>query len=120
MNYFSKRLQSFIPAINGIRLVFKEANFKIHVTVFLMVLILSFLLDVSKIEFIILLIFSCMVFCAEALNTSVEKLGDAITMDHDEHIKIAKDIGAGAVLICSIFAITVGLYIFIPKLLSFI
>jgi diacylglycerol kinase len=81
---------------------------------------LAFLLEVNKIELIILLIFSCIVFCTEALNTSIEKLGDAITLDDNEQIKFAKDIGAAAALISAFFSFIVGLWIFLPKIFKII
>jgi diacylglycerol kinase len=42
---------------------------------------------------------------------------DAVTLEHNEHIKLAKDVSAGAVLISAILAVIIGLIIFIPKIL---
>jgi diacylglycerol kinase len=50
------------------------------------------------------------------LNTSVEKICDAVTKEHNEHIKLSKDVAAAAVLISSLVALIVGSSIFLPKL----
>ena len=58
-----------------------------------------------------------MVMLAEMINTSLEFMADAVTLEHNENIKMAKDVAAGAVLITSIFAAVIGMFIFIPKII---
>ena len=57
------------------------------------------------------------VVTAETLNTSVEKLCD-FTQKHTNHlIRVIKDMAAGAVLICAVFAALVGIVVlFRPEL----
>jgi len=59
-----------------------------------------------------------LVLIAELANTAIEYLGDAISEEFNDHIKNAKDIGAGAVLMAAIIAIIIACLIFIPKLTS--
>ena len=47
----------------------------------------------------------------------MELLADRITSAQDDAIGKAKDVAAGAVLLCVIFAALVGLLIFVPKIL---
>ena len=61
-----------------------------------------------------------MVLAAEAVNSSIEALCDLVSPGYNEAIKKAKDLAAGAVLILAIAAATVGLIIFIPKILALI
>jgi diacylglycerol kinase len=57
-----------------------------------------------------------MVWLAEALNTAIERLSDAVTLEPNENIGYAKDVAAGAVLVAIAFSIMIGLMIFIPRL----
>ena len=58
-----------------------------------------------------------MVICSEMINTSLEEMVNLITNEHRKEAKIAKDVAAGMVLIASIGAIIVGLFIFTPYIL---
>ena len=55
---------------------------------------------------------------SEMMNHAIEKLCDKVNPEWDDKIKIIKDVSAGMVLICSIFAATTGLIIFIPRILK--
>jgi diacylglycerol kinase len=57
-----------------------------------------------------------MVFAAEFLNTSIEAVVDLASPDHHPLAKIAKDVGAAAVLVAALAAILVGLLILGPPL----
>jgi diacylglycerol kinase (ATP) len=54
---------------------------------------------------------------AEALNTAIERLADAVTLEPNENIGYAKDVAAGAVLAASIISVVIGLTIFLPRLI---
>ncbi len=109
----SKLLKSFNLAITGIFSAIKsERNMKIHIIAALLVLILSFFFKLTQSEFLFIALAVVLVFITEIINTSIEKLGDAITKEHHEIIKIAKDIASGAVLIASSFAVLVGVVVF--------
>jgi diacylglycerol kinase (ATP) len=56
-----------------------------------------------------------LVWLSEALNTAIERLADAVTLERNEHIGYAKDVAAGAVLAASIISVVIGLTIFLPK-----
>ncbi len=51
---------------------------------------------------------------AEGFNTAIEAVCDVVSPEYHPLIKVAKDMGAGAVLISSIFAALIGLSIFSP------
>lgn len=111
-----KRLLSFKFAFNGIRLLItKEHNAWIHCCVAVCVLIVAFLLGLSRMEWIAILFAIGMVLSAEAVNSSIETLADLVSPEYNEAIKRTKDLAAGAVLILAIIAATVGLIIFLPK-----
>ncbi len=56
------------------------------------------------------------VWVAETTNTAFEYLCDVVSPEHSESVMHAKDIAAGAVLICATGAAIVGALIFIPYL----
>ncbi len=110
---------SFQNAIIGIwTAVTTQVNIRIHVLIGSLVLFAAVYLELSLDHILDLLLVIALVITTELVNTAIEATCDAVTLDHHPQIKIAKDVAAGAVLFVSVFAILVGLIIFIPKLLS--
>jgi diacylglycerol kinase len=108
-------LKSFGFAIQGIiHLLKNERNFKIQFGVFILVLVFSYFLEISKKELIIVLFCSMTVLSLEGINTSIEKLCNENQPQFNLNIKIIKDVAAGAVLISSIFSVIIGLIVFFP------
>jgi diacylglycerol kinase len=104
-------------AMIGIReLFFESRNARIQLVIFLLVLAAGFILGLNRFEWLWLFIASTVVLALEAINTSIELLADVYTLEFNAKIKQVKDIAAGAVLLASIFAFIVGLFIFIPHL----
>lgn len=115
-----KTLESFNNAITGIiDTVRTERNMKIHLIVALVILIVSFLFDITKYEFLILAVTITMVITAELINTAIEATIDMTTNYYHPLAKIAKNAAAGGVLIAAINALLVGYIIFWDKLSSF-
>ncbi|MCL2596603.1 MAG: diacylglycerol kinase family protein [Paludibacter sp.] len=114
-----KEIRSFICAFRGVFYAFKnETHIKIHTFVALIVCILGFLLKITANEWLVCLFCIAMVFSAEMINTAIEKIMDLISPEHNFRVGIIKDIAAGAVLVCVIFAVAIGMIIFIPKILA--
>jgi len=115
----NKFLISVRCASNGIRYALTtERNIRVHLLVFILVLIASFILEISKIEFLLILGVSAVNFSLELTNTAIERLADKVSPEYNKQIGVVKDVMAGAVLISSIFAIIVGLIIFYEPLLK--
>jgi len=119
INYIKLRIKSFVFAFKGLMLLWKEANFRIHCVAFVLVLIVSFYLEISRLEWIFVLLSSTLVLVSEAINTAIEKTLDFIKTENDKRIEVIKDISAAFVLIAAISAVVVGGVIFIPKILLF-
>lgn len=117
-----KRLaNSFRYAFNGICEAYRdEQNLRIHTLVAMLVLILGIILKISKIEYIICLILIGLVLMAEFFNTAIENLVDLVTLEKNPYAKIAKDTAAAGVLAFTLVSATIGLIIFIPKIITFI
>lgn len=112
-----KHLASYQYAIRGIWLAFRyERNMVFHLVAAVAVLIVNYLLEVSRIEWLITLMLIGMVWTAEIFNTAIEKLADRVTQDRDPMIGQAKDLAAGAVLIICAAAAVCALIIYYPYL----
>lgn len=111
-----KHTISFKNAFAGIwTAITTQANIRIHFLVASIIIGFSVYFEVTHTELLVLILTICMVMIVEMINTSIEFLCDAITLEHNEYIKYAKDVSAGAVLLSAIFATLVGLIIFIPR-----
>ena len=112
------RLKSFYYAGAGLKQFFRqEHNARIHLAAAIVVSVLAWWLKVSYMEAVALVVVIGLVWVTEILNTCLEKAMDFITREKHPEIKIIKDLAAGAVLIATITAVIVGLFIFIPKFL---
>lgn len=114
----SKHTISFKNAFAGIwTAVTTQTNIRIHFIIASLVLIAAVYLEVSLDHVLDLIVAISIVMLAEMINTAIEFLCDAVTLEHNENIKMAKDVSAGAVLISAIFAALIGFIVFIPKLI---
>ena len=105
--------------LDGISYVTKnEKNFKREIALGIIAVILSYILKIDKIDVIIILTMICLVLTAEIINTAIERTVDLVTKEYHELARIAKDVSAGSVLVTSIFALIIGIIIFIPKIIT--
>ncbi|MFK7732110.1 MAG: diacylglycerol kinase family protein [Pseudomonadales bacterium] len=113
----ASRLRSFSYAISGLlKLVSTEHNAWIHAVATISVFGLAWQCGITRFEWMVLLLAVAMVWVAEALNTAVEYLANAVSLEFNPHIKHAKDIAAGAVLLAALFAAALGSLVFYPYL----
>jgi len=109
------RIKSFKYAgIGIIKLLAAEHNAWIHCLAIVLVTVAGFYFNITKYEWIAVIICFGMVLAAEAINTAIEKIVDLVSPQIQPRAGDIKDIAAGAVLICAIAAAIVGLIIFIP------
>jgi diacylglycerol kinase len=95
-----------------------EPNARIHALATVVVVVAGFLLDINRIEWLIVLLTLAAVWSLEAVNTALEAVCDAVSPEDNPEIGRAKDAAAGAVLVAAIAAVLVGLLIFGPPLLA--
>lgn len=113
-----KLINSFKYAIQGFFMSFrKERNMKIHIFIMIAVIILGFILKISKIEWIICIILFGIVIAGEMFNTAIETTVDIAMPQKNPKAKIAKDVSAGGVLILAITSVVIGCMIFMPKIM---
>lgn len=115
------RHNSFKHAIRGLIYALKtQVNLRIHFVMALIVTLLGLLLKIQVWEWLIIIFTVSLVIITEMINTGIESIVDLITKKHNINAKIAKDVGAGMVLVSSIASVIIGIIIFAPYLLKLI
>lgn len=110
-------MKRFKAAFNGISTTFKsEQNMKVHFVATIIVIICGILLNISAIEWSLLILSIGTVFAAEIFNTAIEWISNFIEPNHNQKIGAIKDAAAGGVLVLTFSATLIGLIIFIPKI----
>ncbi len=116
-----ERINSFQYAVNGIQTLLKEEhNSRIHFAAALMAILLGVLLKISTVEWSLISIAITGVFAMELINSAIENLADAFSIEKDDRIMKVKDMAAGAVLVAAVGALIIGILIFLPKLITLV
>jgi diacylglycerol kinase len=114
-----KRVRSFGFAGHGVWLLVRtQIHFRIHLTAATVVCMLGAYLNITRVEWIALVVVIGAVLIAEGFNTALEFLTDLVSPDYHELAKRSKDVAAGAVLLAALMALAVGFLIFAPYLLT--
>jgi len=113
----AKLHNSFKAAYAGLKetLIF-EKSFRFMVITALIVMVAMIYFPTTRIEKMILLILIFTVLTLELINSTIERIMDLINPDHDERVRIIKDLMAAIVLLVSLGALAIGLIIFWPYL----
>ena len=117
--FITSRITSFGHAFRGWGHMIKtQQNAWIHTLVASIVTALGLWLQLSTVEWAILVLTIAMVFTAELINTAIEAVVDLASPTYHPLAKVGKDVGAGAVLVAALAAVIVGLLILGPPLWS--
>ena len=115
------RLRSFRVALAGLRyLLASEHNSRIHLGVTIAAIGLGALIGITLNEWRWLLLAIALVWVSEAFNTALERLGDAVSLEHDPTIGRAKDVAAAAVMFAALTSALIGISIFGPYFLAWL
>lgn len=93
-----------------------QRHLRYHFYVAALVLLSSYVLGVTRTEFLLIALAVMAVLVAEMLNSAVEALVDLLSPDYHERARQAKDIAAGAVLITAMGAAVIGYIVLFPHL----
>ena len=98
----SNFIDAFKNAIEGlIYATTTQSNIKKQLVIAVVVMILSLFYNFTTTEFLCLMFAVVFVIFAEMVNTAIETVVDLYTDLYHPKAKIAKDVGAGAVLLMS-------------------
>ncbi|MFN8355539.1 MAG: diacylglycerol kinase family protein [Spirosomataceae bacterium] len=115
---FNKFGRSVGFAVRGLRWLWQENNARIHALAGVAVVIVGISLGLSASEWLWIGLAIALVFIAELVNTSLERLTDLVSPHHHPLAGQAKDLAAAAVLVAALFAIVVGMVIVVPHVLA--
>lgn len=110
-------LASFAYAFAGLGYLLRtQRNARIHVLLGACAVALGVLVRLERCEWLVLVLTITLVLAGEGLNTALEVTVNLVTCDYHPLARIAKDVAAGAVLLCALASIIIGGIIFWPHL----
>lgn len=109
-----KQLLSFGCAFRGFwYAILHEGHIRFHIVAAAYVIFFGLrFFALSRGEWVALSVLISLVMAFECMNTALERLCDKVSPRYDPLIKAAKDLSAGAVLLCALGAVAVALIVF--------
>lgn len=107
-----KLIRSCGHALRGIGYAFTGRNFQIQTVVAVAVIDLSLYFHITKIEWALVFLSIGLVLSLEATNSALEEVCNKFHPETHPHIALIKDLAAGAVLLSSLTAIVIGIFVF--------
>ena len=116
-----KRFVAFLKslgfALQGVVFLLRsQRNARIHLLATVLVCTAGAYFHLSRAEWLGIVVAMVLVWSAEAFNTAIEELADALHPESHPGIGRAKDVAAAAVLIAAGGAAAIGMLVFIPHL----
>lgn len=112
-NFFDAWKNAFSGIIYAVT---TQSNIKKQLIIAVAVMLISLFFDLNKAEFLCLMFTVVLIIVAEMINTAIETVVDLYTDLYHPKAKIAKDVGAGAVVIAAINAVIVAYFLFFEKI----
>lgn len=114
-----KRLmKSFAYSFRGLfKVLREEQNLQVQSIIAIMVVALAAYVRIKPAEWSLVIISITLVILMETVNSAVERVADTLKPRIHEYIKEVKDIMAAAVMLSSLSAVAVGLFVFVPYFL---
>ncbi len=119
LRYLRERLASIRNGFHGWGHAMRtQQNARIHAVVTAVVVLVGVWVGLPARDWAIIILTAAMVFAAEFLNTAIEAVVDLVSPKRHPLAKVAKDVGAAAVLIGALAAVLIGVLILGPPLLA--
>lgn len=110
-------LKSLGFALQGVVFLLRsQPNARIHLLATVLVCTAGAYFHLSRAEWLGIVVAMVLVWSAEAFNTALEELANALHPEQHPGIGRAKDVAAAAVLIAAVGAAAIGMLVFIPHL----
>lgn len=107
-------LKAFVYAGQGIwKTIRTQRNFRFHIVAAVYVTAFSFFYELSRAEYVLLVLTFSSVMASEMINTAIEAAVDLFSPEYNKIAKNAKDAAAGAVLVTAVFAVIVAVILFL-------
>ena len=119
MKRINQFVKSFSCAMRGLAYALKnEKNFQNELVIALLVIFMMWYFHVTRTEMVALVLVIASVLILELLNTIMERVVDILKPRVHPYARLIKDLMAAVVLISAIFAVIVGLIIFLPYIFA--
>jgi diacylglycerol kinase len=106
-------------SINGLKYAYiHEQSLTLHAFLTILVLVSGFYFHISKMQWAILVIVMTIIIVTELINTAIEATVDLVTNEYHNLAKIAKDCASAAAFVSSLLALSLYLYVFLPKIIG--
>ena len=116
---FKRILSSIKNSWNGLKSAYKnEQSVYIHLVCTVILLLLSFLLEISLTQWLIIIAIIGLTLVVELLNTAIESTVDLVTEEFHPLAKVAKDTASAAEFVLTLTSALIALMIFIPKIME--
>jgi diacylglycerol kinase len=110
-------LKSFVYAAEGVGHGLRsQRNMRVELGIGLSAILAGILFHITAVEWAVIFVCIGLVLSAELINTVTELAVDLLTQRYHPGAKLAKDAGAGAVLIAALTSVAAGIAIFGPRL----
>lgn len=109
-------MNKFRVAFDGLYQATRHKSVFIQFILMILAMIASFILKFTYTENLILGLCIGLVIVTEIVNTCIEKICDYLSTEHDERIKVIKDMSAGAVLFAALVSLVLGLMMVVNHL----
>lgn len=96
----------------------REQNLLIHIIATILVTIFGIIFHLKLYEWLLIYMMVALVITSELINSAIELVVDLYTSKFNPLAMVAKDVAASAVVISAFTALSVGLYIFLPKIIA--
>lgn len=98
----------------------REQNLLVHIVATILVTLTGIYFKINLTEWLLVYSMVTLVITSELINSAIELTVDLYTKKFNPLAMVAKDVAAGAVVVSAFTAICVGLYVFLPKIVSLI
>ena len=119
-NYIIKELKSFRHAFRGIKFLSRDHNYYFHFPVGVLIFILGWYLEITREDWLWIVLATGLVWLSEAFNTAIEKSIDLVHPQIHPLAGKVKDIAAAAVLISVFISGTIGILVLYPYIYALI
>ena len=116
---FKRIISSIDNSWNGLKAAYKnEQSVYIHLVCTVILVLLSFLLNISTTEWLIIIAIIGLTLVVELINTSIESTVDLVTKEFHPLAKVAKDTASAAEFALTLTSAIIALMIFIPNIIE--
>lgn len=106
---FSHAFRGFATSIK------EESSLIVHIIMTMIVIILGIFVELSFIEWSVIILVVSIVIGLEIMNTGIENLTDLVSFQYNIKAKKVKDVGAAATMLNAMAAVLIGILIIGPK-----